>query len=84
VAALRAAVEERDDREVSRLAHTLRGSAAYVAAPALADLCGRLEAAGASDPAAMVVLLAEVEAELDRVGRELRVVAENAPVDGSS
>jgi CheY-like chemotaxis protein len=77
LAELRLAVDEGDGREVSRLAHTLRGSAAYVAAPTLADLCGGLEAAGASGSASTVALLAEVEAELDRVARELRVVVEN-------
>jgi signal transduction histidine kinase/CheY-like chemotaxis protein len=52
-------------------AHHLKGSAANVGAPTLADLCHQLETSSGTDTPESSDLLGRIEAELDRAGHAL-------------
>jgi CheY-like chemotaxis protein/HPt (histidine-containing phosphotransfer) domain-containing protein len=71
MAALRAAAGTGEVADVRRLAHTIRGSAGYVGATALADAYAELETAELSRVTAM---LDTVDAELARVCEALRTL----------
>jgi HPt (histidine-containing phosphotransfer) domain-containing protein len=71
--ALRRAVSADDATTVKRVAHTLRGSSAYLGAKEVVRLCQDLEArAAAREVAGAAPLLDALEAETDRVQALLR------------
>jgi two-component system sensor histidine kinase/response regulator len=68
LAELAAAAVRGDGRAIMRLAHTLKGSAAYFGARPFQELCARMElAAVAGNMTAIPALLAATERELKRV-----------------
>lgn len=72
LAELRRAAEAGDSAAVERLAHTLRGSSANLAARRLPGLCAELERrAAAGGVAELSGLLLEMEAESERVSYAL-------------
>ena len=73
VTELRTAVDHDDSEALARVAHSLKGSSANLAASGLAALAAHLEvAARAGDAAAVPSVMALVEAELERVDAALR------------
>jgi HPt (histidine-containing phosphotransfer) domain-containing protein len=65
---MEAAAARGDRRSITRLAHTIKGSAAYFGARPFQELCGRMEIAGtAGNMDAIPGLLAATEFELKRV-----------------
>ncbi len=73
VGELRAAVDGEDTAGVKRVAHSLKGSSANLAATGLAAIAAQLEVAAAGDdlPAATAIV-ARLEGEMDRVDAALR------------
>jgi PAS domain S-box-containing protein len=68
LAELDAAAARGDGRSITRLAHTVKGSAAYFGARPFQELCGKMELAGkAGNLDAIPGLLAATEHELQRV-----------------
>jgi HPt (histidine-containing phosphotransfer) domain-containing protein len=49
IAAIQAAIQDRDAEELSSAAHALRGSAANLAGVRVAEVCGRLEESARAD-----------------------------------
>jgi CheY-like chemotaxis protein len=68
LAEMDAAAARGDRRSITRLAHAIKGSAAYFGARPFQELCGKVEIAGhAGNMGAMPALLAAMELELKRV-----------------
>jgi len=75
------AIETGDGPALAREAHRFKGEASTLGAPALADLCAQLQAAGSPlDAATAGDLLARAEKELQRVRARLRAEVGRASV----
>ena len=75
VAALSERLREGNLREVSRIAHKLKGSSAVMGAAPLADLCQALESRAEAGDASLELLVARVAAEFGRVADSLQRLA---------
>jgi HPt (histidine-containing phosphotransfer) domain-containing protein len=76
IAEIREALARDDAEAVARSAHTLSGSGANLGATDLSRLCATLSTpSAAADPAYSKTLFDSIEAELQRVGSALRLLA---------
>jgi len=82
LAALRAAVAERDTDTLKQTAHALKGSAANLAAPRVAGLCAELEALGHfEDRAVAEEVLSRLEYEFERARDAFRAELRKTAAD---